>query len=308
MRTWRVGTFSMGASLVFLGLFLFLSRFLGFDLVHVMTAWWPILLIVLGIEILLYLFFSRQEKPILKYDFLSIIFVGLLGTVGIVFAMLSATGIMEKVEEVVAREERSFELPEFSYQMDDSIKRVVLKTVGYQTTIEATDEQEVSMFGTYRTQTSKQKRLLTNADEYVYANKKGDTLYVNVKTLPNSLGSLGPFYSHHEIASTILIPKGVELEVISTGADITLNSRGLENDWSINGASSLDVKVTDDSNLSIAALGVGEVNGKDGAWKVTENGDPNGDEGVERNATYQSGEGKYHINITNTYQVSLNTN
>jgi hypothetical protein len=305
MRTWRVGTFSMGASLVFLGLFLFLSRFLGFDLVHVMTAWWPILLIVLGIEILLYLFFSRQEKPILKYDFVSILFVGLLGMTGILFASLSATGIMGKVEEVVAREERSFELPDFSYQMDDSIKRVVLRTVGYQTTIEATDEKEVSMFGTYRTQTTKKKKMLTSADDYVHANKKGDTLYVNVKTLPNELG---PFNSHQEVASTILIPKGVELEVISSGADITLNPRKLENDWSINGASSLDVKVAESSNLNIAALGVGEVNGKDGAWKVTEKGDHNGMDGVERNAVYQSGEGSYHINITNTHYVSLDSN
>ena len=305
MRTWRVGTFSMGASLVFLGLFLFLSRFLGFDLVHVMTAWWPILLIVLGIEILLYLFFSRQEKPVLKYDFLSIIFVGLLGSVGIVFAMLSATGIMEKVEDVVAREERSFELPDFSYQMDDSIKRVVLRTVGYQTTIEATDERAVSMFGTYRTQTSNKERLIKSADDFVYANKKGDTLYINVKTLPNELG---PFNSHQEIASTILIPKGVKLEVIGNGNDIALNPRSLENDWSINGAGSIDVKVEENSNLNIEAVGVGEVNGKDGAWKVTEKGDPNGMEGVERNAVHQSGEGNYHINITNTYNVSLNIN
>jgi hypothetical protein len=293
----------MGASLVFLGLFLFLSRFLGFDLVHVMSAWWPILLIVLGFEILLYLFFSRQEKPILKYDFVSIIFVGLLGMAGILFATLSATGIMEKVEEVVAREEVSFELPDFSYKMDDSIKRVVLRTAGYQTTIEATEENEVSMFGTYRTQTSKKEKLLASADDYVYANQKGDTLYINVKTLPNESG---PFYSHREVASTILIPKGVELEVISSGADITLNPRDLVNHWSINGASSLDVKVAENSDLTIAAVGVGEVNGKDGAWKVTEKGDPN--EGIERNAVYQSGEGKYRINITNTYNVSLNSN
>ena len=304
MRTWRVGTFSMGASLVFLGLFLFLSRFLGFDLVHVMTAWWPILLIVLGGEILLYLFFSRQEKPILKYDFVSILFVGLLGMVGILFATLSATGIMGKVEEVVAREEVSFELPDFSYQMDDSIKRVVLRSVGYQTTIEATDEKEVSMFGTYRTQTTKKKKLLTSADEYVYANKKGDTLFISVKTLPNELG---PFYSHQEIASTILIPKGVKLEVIGNGNEITLNPRNLENDWSINGASSLNIKVAENSNLNIAALGVSELNGKDEAWKVTEKVDPNV-EGIERNAVYQSGEGTYHINITNTHYVSLDSN
>jgi len=303
MRTWRVGTFSMGASLVFLGLFLFLSRFLGFDLAHVMTAWWPVLLIVLGIEILLYLFFSKQEKPILKYDFVSILFVGLLGMAGIVFATLSATGIMGKVEEVVAREERSFELPDFSYQMDDSIKRVVLRTAGYQTTIEATDEKEVSMFGTYRTQAAKNEKLLASADDYVYANRKGDTLYVNVKTLPNELG---PFYSHPKVASTILIPRGVELEIISTGADIVLNPRALENNWSINGAASLDVKVADSSNLNIEAIDVHGVNGADGAWNITSEGDPN--QGDRVDAVHQSGEGEYHITISNTSYVTLNSN
>ena len=145
MRTWRVGTFSMGASLVFLGLFLFFSKFMGLDLVQVMTAWWPLLLVVLGIEILVYLFLSRQEKPVLKYDFLSIFFVGVIGTAGIVFAILSTTGIMGKVEEVMAREERSFELPAFSYQIDDSIKRVVVRTVGHQMTVESTEEKEVSI-------------------------------------------------------------------------------------------------------------------------------------------------------------------
>jgi hypothetical protein len=114
MRTWRVGTFSMGVSLVFLGLFLFLSRNLGYDLIHVMTAWWPILLVVLGIEILLYFVLSKQEKPVLKYDFLSIFFVGLLGTAGIVLAILSSSGLIGKVEEVMARKELSFELPNFS--------------------------------------------------------------------------------------------------------------------------------------------------------------------------------------------------
>ncbi len=273
---------------------------MGLDLVHVMSAWWPVLLIVLGIEILLYLFFSRQEKPILKYDFVSILFVGLLGMVGILFATLSATGIMGKVEEVVAREERSFELPDFSYQIDDTIKRVVLKTTAYQTTIEATDEKEVSMFGTYRTQTAKKEKLLASADDYVYANKKGDTLYVNVKTLPNELG---PFYSHQEVASTILIPKGVELEVISTGADLTLNPRALENNWSIKGASSLDVKVDQSSNLKIEAVGVDSING---AWNVTEEGDPNTGDSVD--AVHQSGEGKYNITISNTHYVNLTTN
>jgi hypothetical protein len=212
---------------------------------------------------------------------------------------------MGKVEEVVAREERSFELPDFSYQTDDSIERVVLRSAGYQTTIEATNEKEVSMFGTYRAQTVKNEKLIKSAEEYVYANKKGDTLYINVKSLPNETG---PFYAHQEIAATILIPKDVKLEVIGNGDQMTLKPRMLESNWSINSASSLDVEVIENSNLKIAAVGVGEVNGKDGEWKVTEKGDPAGMESVERNAVYQSGEGKYQINIADTYHVSLNSN
>jgi hypothetical protein len=304
MRTWRVGTISMGASLVLLGLFLFLSRFFGYELVNVMTAWWPILLIVLGIEILLFLAFSRQEKPILKYDFLSIFFVGVLGTVGIVFAVLSTTGMMDRVEEVVAREERSFELPEYSYQTDESIKRVVLRTVGYPMTIESTDEKEVSMFGTYRAQTTKGKQLFKHIDDYVYTNKKGDTLYINIKTMPNDLG---PFYDYREIAATILIPNDIKLEVIGNG-NLTLKPRTLANDWNIDSASTLDVVVAENSNLKIAAVGFSEVNGKDGLWEVTEKVAADDMDGVERNAVYQSGEGKYQITIANTDYVSLNTN
>ena len=98
----------------------------------------------------------------------------------------------------------------------------------------------------------------------------------------------------------------MQLEVIGNGNDITLNPRSLENNWSLNGASSINVKVAEDSNLNITADGVGEVNGRDGAWQVTETDDPN--EGIKRNAVYQSGEGKYNITITNTHYVSVNTN
>lgn len=307
MRTWRVGTVSMGASLLLLGIILFLSRFLGMELVQVMTAWWPVLLIVLGIEILLYLFLSRQEKPMIKYDFLSIFFVGVLGMVGIAFAVLSSTGLMGKVEEAIAREERSFELPAYAYKMDDSIKRVVVRTTGYPMTIETTEEKEVSMFGTYRTETTKSKeKLVKSAEDYVSANKKGDTLFLNVKTLPNESGL---FSTYQEMAATILIPADVKLEVIGNGNSLTLNPRSLVNNWSINGVSSIDVELNETSDLKIAANGVDDVSGEDGAWQVTEKGNQNGGiEGVERNAVYQSGEGKYQINISNANYVSLNKN
>lgn len=73
MRTWRVGSISMGTLLLFLGVLLLLSQLAGWDSSHVLAGWWPVLLIVLGAEILVYLFQSKEEKPLLKYDFLSIL-------------------------------------------------------------------------------------------------------------------------------------------------------------------------------------------------------------------------------------------
>ncbi|WP_040205361.1 hypothetical protein [Neobacillus jeddahensis] len=307
MRTWRVGTFSMGASLLLLGLFLFFSKFMDFNLTQVMTAWWPILLVVLGMEILLYLFLSRQETPMLKYDFLSIIFVGLLGTVGIIFAILSSTGMVDKVEEVMAREMRSFELPAFSYKTDDTIKRVVVRTVGYDMTVEATEEKEVSMFGTYRMQAVKKAKPLTSADDIMVANQKGDTLYLNFKQLPDEMG---PFDQQGIVAATILIPNNVKLEVIGNNDSLTLKPRTIANDWAIESASSIALDVKENSNLKVDAVGVENVSGKEGEWQVSKQEETaDGEEvGRIRNAVYQSGEGKYRIHIANAYDISLITN
>ncbi|ULT57453.1 hypothetical protein L1999_02390 [Neobacillus drentensis] len=304
MRTWRVGTFSMGASLIFLGLFLFFSKFLSLDLAEVLMAWWPVLLVVLGVEILVYLFLSRQEQPILKYDFLSIFFVGLIGTAGIVFAVLSSAGVMGKVEEVMAREVRSYDLPAFSYQTDESIKRVVIRSVGYDMTVEATDSKEVSMFGTYRIESAKKTALLKNAKDIVTTNQKGDTLYLNFKMLPDEMGL---FDSQGVVAATVLVPSHVKLEVVGSNDSLSLKPRTLANDWDIESSSAVAVDVMKNSNMTVKTVGVDQLNGED--WKITE--EPKGEEldsAGQKSAEYQSGDGKYLIHISNAYEVKLNTN
>ncbi len=69
MRTWRVGTFSMGLSIISLGCFYFFSR-KGIQVLDTLTAWWPVLLIILGAEVLLYLLFSKKSNLLLNMIFL----------------------------------------------------------------------------------------------------------------------------------------------------------------------------------------------------------------------------------------------
>lgn len=308
-RTWRVGTISMGFSLLFLGIFLLLSQFAGISLTHIMISWWPIILIVLGIEILVFLFQSRTEKPLLKYDFLSIFFVGILGMVGIGFAVLSTTGLLDVIDKELTREERTIELPVFDEVLDDQIKRVVLKTEQNNILVEGTSGQEVSIFGTYTTYLSRNKQLISKANDYLASQRKGDTLYLTVKRLPADAGVFNHY--EHQLEATVLIPEKVKLEIIGQGNPVTLKPRDLQNNWSVEGASDVSLSVEENSNLNISAVQAQELISQSGEWTVKQvgvnrNGEENYDESPDyKNGTFKIGDGTHNINIVKAYQVSL---
>ncbi|MBU8880311.1 hypothetical protein BGM26_15270 [Bacillus sp. FJAT-29790] len=307
MRTWRVGTFSMGASLLLLGIFLLMSQIFGLKLTHVMMSWWPVILVVLGIEILVFLFLSRQEKPFLKYDFLSIFFVGVLGTVGIGFAILSSTGILEKMDDVLQREERTLDLPAFEHKINNEVKRVVVHTGRYPLTVEGTTGKDVSMFGTYRALTGKNEKLISKTDDYVSVQAKGDTIYVSVKDLPRE--SVGPFDRYATMSATILIPNDVKLEVIGNDYPITVKPRTLMSDWAVDNAASISVHIQNSSDVLVTATDVQEIQGAHGKWNMTneQKSDAEIEEPVIKHATFQTGKGSHQLQLMNSYQVSLNT-
>jgi hypothetical protein len=310
MRIWRVGTFSMGFSLLFLGLILLFSQVLELELYQVLISWWPIILVVLGIEILVYLVLSKQEKPFLKYDFLSIFFVGILGMVGIGFAILSTTGIMEKASEVLERKEQTLDLPAFSYKLDGSITRIVVKTERQPITIEGTPSKEVSMIGTYRATLLKNEKLVERAEDILSVKQLGDTLFIELKELPRQSG---PFDSYSSVSATLLIPSDRKLEVIARDNSIHVKPRTLLSDWNIENASEVSLQVRKDDDLSVSVTGVQEVLGQEEEWKISEQDGQNQNgynDGYNRvkSATYQSGKGTYNIKIQNVYSIRLNAN
>lgn len=312
MRTWRVGTFSMGASLLLLGIFLLLSQIFELKLTHIMMSWWPVILIVLGIEILVFLFFSRQEKPFLKYDILSIFFVGIIGTIGIGFAILSSTGILEKMDDVLQREHRTLDLPEVDYSLKSGVKRIVIDTGNYPLTIEGSENKDISLFGTYTVNAGKKEELILNGDDYVSIREKGDTIYVIIKGLPTEI--LGPFDRYGSLAATILIPNNTNLEVSGNHNSITLKPRLLTSDWSIDRVSSLSVQIEKKSDVIVSAKGIQEFQGDRSNWNVT------GEETVEAStvenesnpnsenlmASLKTGNGSHKLQITNSYDVNVN--
>jgi membrane-bound ClpP family serine protease len=103
MRKWRVGTFSMGILLILVGVLLLFGELSGRSAVELIFTWWPVILITLGIEVLVHVYFSGEESPTVKYDGFSIFIILLIIIItllvyGVRFAMLNIPEIREHLD------------------------------------------------------------------------------------------------------------------------------------------------------------------------------------------------------------------
>lgn len=305
MRTWRVGTISMGISLVGLGLVLLVSQIADMNLTTILLSWWPLLFIILGTEILFYIYFSRKESSFVKYDILSILFVGLLGTTGIVLILLTSSGLMDQVRAAVNSEEKTVKLPGFNQKAGKGIQRVVLDSGPYPLTIESGNDGEVSVFGTYGERVMKDAdSLLKKAEDYLLVERNGDTLYISFKDLPIQNGLLDS--GTMNLKATLIIPAELAVEIDGQSNDLVLKPRKLLNDWSVKDSGNLSVFLQDNSDIKIDAREAEELEGPENGWKMTEVKQETNEEGiVKKNGIFNTGEGKHTLTVTDTFNVNV---
>ncbi|YCI77507.1 hypothetical protein M1D47_02350 [Bacillus sp. R1-10] len=305
MRTWRVGTISMGISLVGLGLVLLFSQIADMNLTTILLSWWPLLFIILGTEILFYIYLSRKESSFVKYDILSILFVGLLGTTGIVLILLTSSGLMEQVRAAVNSEEKTVNLPGFNQKAGKGIQRVVLDSGPYPLTIESGNDGEVSVFGTYGERVMKDAdSLLKKAEDYLLVERNGDTLYISFKDLPIQNGLLDS--GTMNLKATLIIPAELAVEIDGQSNDLVLKPRKLLNDWSVNDSGNLSVFLQDNSDIKIDAREAEELEGPENGWKMTEVKQETNEQGiVKKNGIFNTGEGKHTLTVTDTFNVNV---
>lgn len=98
MKIKRVGTLTFGASLISLGILIFISQISNIYTLDLALKLWPLVLILLGIEILWYRFMTKDDDVVIKYDILSIFLVfTILFTNLALYAMLEI-GIIDKIK------------------------------------------------------------------------------------------------------------------------------------------------------------------------------------------------------------------
>jgi hypothetical protein len=211
MKTWRVGTLSMGVTLIMLGAILFISQWKGQQAFDAYIAWWPIVFVLLGLEIILYLSFSKKENSRVSYDIMSLFFVGFicLGCLG--FTMMASIGLLGEVRTMIGAVDETRDLPEVTEAVGDGVKKVVLQSQDQPVKVDTSAERAVHVFGTYRTrsgQGEQVERLLK--EQFVAVRTIGDTMYIQMKRLPQRQG-LDSYYPR--ITATVVLPQEVQVEL-----------------------------------------------------------------------------------------------
>ena len=258
MRKWRVGTISMGITLILLGVILLLSQFQGWDIVKLSLAWWPVILIVLGAEIVVYLFLSKQENPIVKYDFFSIMFIGMLGTIGIALYIFMSIGLLDEVKAAIHSENSSGTLPTVEQAIPSDIHKIIVNSSNY-LSVETNKSHQLSIFGTYHSSFTEKEQL--KVEDVVQVHQVGHNLYVQFLNPPAKQGFI---YQSSTFNPTLSLPNDVEVE-IREGGNLNISVEDINKNWEVDQLNSVTLDVND-STIIVEAESLNQDLGWDVGW------------------------------------------
>jgi len=214
-RHWRVGTWSMGIALLAMGALLLISRFDGSEWLDLSMFWWPVILVFLGLEILIYLWISPENNPVLRYDIFSIILLSLLGAGYTMIAVLNSTGLLEEVRSTIGSREVHIEAEPLQLPLEGEVSRIVLQGSGFwngRLLLDSADSNnnEVRAFGTCRYNIGKTE-VKPESIPLVMTNQVGGTLYVEPQRPPALLHLRG---NHIPTCTlTIVLPSDKRVDI-----------------------------------------------------------------------------------------------
>lgn len=289
MKIKRVGTISMGIVLVVLGVILFLSQVNQLSALNMVSKIWPLILILLGLEILWFRYSSKDENIVIKYDIFSIFIVFVILFVNIGIYAATEIGVMYRLQNMVLTENYNMDAVLNEYTIDESINKIIINETD-NLVIRATEDNKISgicKFNVYANSQEEAKKL--SSEEYIKYKKSGNTLYVYTINNRNNSNS----YSNTSNIE-IFLPKNIDVEVTDCyNLDLVYND--FDNKWLFDGVNNINIRLDEISNVKINAF-VESLDFLDGniKWSYNNFGE------------YINGSGTNLIKILNSNNVTVN--
>lgn len=204
IRTWRVGSLSMGVTLVLMGTALAVSLWQNLEAYEVLVWIAPIVFVMLGAELLLYLKFSGSERAIVSYDWISIFFVGVIGTASIGLALLMSTGLFDELQRGLNMTQRSAFIETNAVEVPASIQKIVVHSLN-RIELGETDTHEVQLIGQVRYWSAEKLDKM----DMLQTKTIGTTMYVMIGALERRDGGIVSDTVDPQL--TLVLPKDIEI-------------------------------------------------------------------------------------------------
>lgn len=204
IRTWRVGSLSMGITLVLMGTALAVSLWQNLEAYEVLMWIAPIVFVMLGAELLLYLKFSGSERTIVRYDWISVFFVGVIGTASIGLALLMSTGLFDELQRGLNMTQRSAFIETNAVEVPASIQKIVVHSLN-RIELGETDTHEVQLIGQVRYWSAEKLDKM----DMLQTKTIGTTMYVMIGALERRDGGFVSDTVDPQL--TLVLPKDIEI-------------------------------------------------------------------------------------------------
>ena len=252
MRTWRVGTLTMGAALLLLGIGLLYAQLNEKLVLDWASHWWPLVFIFLGAEVLWQAHQAKKTDGRVVYDILSVFIIGFLLCFGLSMQALSEIGVIEQCKTLLVSENYELQKTSNPIPLDAGLKQVVIE--GSANSLEIFSGPTDKITTAYRadiTAPSREAALqLLEESQGVETRREGDTLYITcISSSPVS--NISPGLGRQRYS--LYLPEQLKIRICSETSDVQIHARNILNDCYINDIQSVALDLPAASNIHIAA-------------------------------------------------------
>ncbi|HWP95498.1 MAG TPA: hypothetical protein VN426_01490 [Syntrophomonadaceae bacterium] len=245
MRQWRVGTLSMGLLLLAGGLGLLWAQFQPVKVVGAALRWWPLLFIILGLEIVVYTYFQKNEDGPVKYDLASILIIIFLIFTGLGLRAFQEVGLAQYVQKEISSSTFNIPIAQHDMGLDEKVQKLVVS--GGRCShldIRSIPSSTISIGGKVQVRAQTLEEAQQQAAEVFHPETRqvGDTLFLNI----NGSGAM-------EVQ--VMIPAQLAVEVNAGGGTLSLQGDQISQDWLVRNLGPSEITLPAQADLLLTVMG-----------------------------------------------------
>jgi hypothetical protein len=224
MRKWRVGTISMGLVLIGTGICLFFAKINDQAIFDAVIHWWPLVFILLGLEVLVLSFWGKNNNSLVKYDIFSIFIILLIVFCGLGLYSLEGIGVTGKINDYLTSHEYHIRTSTNEIPVEPEVERLVINAPFCKLKIQTSETNIISSYSyaLARADSQEAAKNLADKDTELVSSTSGNTQFISFQ-LPAAENVQTTEY-------TIIIPQNIDVE-LHNSYSVQIYTYELDNNW-----------------------------------------------------------------------------